>query len=317
MSPPLPGQLPSAPAASSLKTTSQDQVANWLIALLILAGVMVGVMFLIWVAPRLRYRSKAYAFVLAEEEEGYGRGDHPAGFGRDSKAPGDPSLPIMDEPAGDELPGLSDPQFEDVLATVVATASNVADVGDVAIGAVGGSEVRGFGGTGGGEGGLGDSRPPGPLGDNPLAVPRWERWIIRYESSSLAAYARQLDFFKIELGAAGGKSAIDYAYNLSKPRPDRRSGPGIAEKRLYLTWREGPLQEFDRQLLARAGIETTRRLVLQFYPAEVEKELATLELRNAPGRSYKEFLRTVFGVRDESGDLQFFVIDQRFRPAPK
>jgi len=304
---------PSPP--SSLRMSAYDRVASWLIALLVLAGVMVGVMFLIWMGTQLRYRPKVYAFAL--QEEGYGRGDHPAGFGRDSKAPGDPSLPMLDEPAGEELPELREPQFDDTLAEVTAAGTSLAEVGDIAVEAIRGSEVRGLGGTGGGQGGLGDSRPPGPLGDNPFVVPRWERWNIRYESSSLSAYARQLDFFKIELGAVGGKPTIDYAFNLSKPTPDRRTGSGKAEKRLYLSWRDGTLQAFDRQLLDRAGVDSRGRVILQFYSAELENELARLEAQNAKGRSNEEFFRTTFGVRTVSGGMEFYVTDQRFRLAPR
>jgi hypothetical protein len=126
-----------------------------------------------------------------------------------------------------------------------------------------------------------------------------------------------LDFFKIELAAVGRKPHVDYAFNLAKPKPDTRTGPSSAEKRLYLSWRSGPLQEFDRQLLTRAGIETQGRIIVQFYSQELEGTLATLEANNAPGRSNREFYRTVFGVRPNRGELEFFVLDQLFRPAAR
>jgi hypothetical protein len=299
---------------SNLVMSAYDRVSSWLIALIILSGAIVAVMFLIWIGPRLRYRPKVYSVVM--EEEGYGRGDHPAGFARDSKAPGDPSLPMLEEPAGEEMPELSEPVFDDALASVVASATTIGEVGDVAADALGGSETRGLGGTGGGEGGLGDNRPPGPLGDNPNVVPRYLRWRVRYETSSEAAYAKQLDSFKIELAAIGGKQEVDYAFNLSKARPDRRSGPSKEEKRLYMAWQDGTLQQYDRNLLQRAGIDVKGRVVLQFYPKEAENELAAVESKNAPGRSYKEFFRTTFGVRMQGDRGEFYVIEQRFRPAP-
>jgi hypothetical protein len=56
---------------------------------------------------------------------------------------------------------------------------------------------------------------------------------------------------------------------------------------------------------------------MQFYPEEVEDRLAWIEMENADGRSVKEFQKTVFGVRAaRGGNYEFFVQEQRFRPAP-
>jgi hypothetical protein len=165
--------------------------------------------------------------------------------------------------------------------------------------------------------GRGDSRPPGPEGEGDDVVPPWERWEIRYSTASIEEYARQLDFFHIELGAAGGSKLIDYAYNLSNNPPARRQGSGKDEKRVYLTWRSGTLRQFDEQLLARAGIPTSGRIVMQFIPEEVYNELHRLEFENARGRPPTEWLRTIFGVRSVGRGFELYVIDQTFRAAPR
>lgn len=85
---------------------------------------------------------------------------------------------------------------------------------------------------------------------------------------------------------------------------------------MYMTWRTGTLKEFDRSILARAGIRTAGRLVMQFYPKETEDMLAGLEQENAQGRHPREYLKTVFGVRSAGGRYGFYIIEQRFRPAP-
>jgi hypothetical protein len=87
---------------------------------------------------------------------------------------------------------------------------------------------------------------------------------------------------------------------------------------MYMSWQNagGPLAAFDRQLLARAGINTQRRLVLQFYPRETELKLLRLEAEHAKGRDAREFLKTIFGVQPAGGGYAFFVIDQFFRPRP-
>jgi hypothetical protein len=263
--------------------------------LLILIGGAVAIMFVIWLTMTLVFTQRSVPVKLVENIAG--RGDHAEGFERDLEAPG-----------LEEMPELAEPQLEATLEAVTDAVSTVAasmDVLDTA------STV-----TGKGEGGLGDSRPPGPSGEGEDIIPRWERWRVRWSSAGLPAYTQQLDFFKIELGAAGGTPNVDYAFNLTKSRPDRRSGPPEQEKRLYMTWQSGTLQAYDRQLLSRAGISTNDRLLMQFYPEIVEDRLAELEMENGGGRSVKEFLRTIFGVRQVRGGYEFHVIEQRFRPAP-
>ena len=136
----------------------------------------------------------------------------------------------------------------------------------------------------------------------------------------MAAYARQLDYFGIELAAAGGGRAnVDYAFHLSKRTPNRRTASGSKEKRLYMTWRSGQLQAADRELLARAAVQTAGRVVLQFYPPRVEQVLAKLEMQHATGyhvSHVREIRKTVYGVRSEKNKYEFFVIDQRYRSVP-
>ena len=158
----------------------------------------------------------------------------------------------------------------------------------------------------------------GPFGPR-LRHARRDRQEVKFEFPNLQVYTRQLDFFKIELGAAGGKPNVDYAFNLTKDRPDTREGSGGAEKRLYMTWKVGELSKFDKTILARGGIQTAGRVVLQFYPEETEHRLALVELQNAKSEgvtSVKEIRKTFFGVRAKGGGYEFFVEGQQFRPAP-
>jgi hypothetical protein len=278
-----------------IRTSAYDRVSSMLLAALLLVGASVFLMFLVWLSATLVFSQKSVPVKLVENIAG--RGDHAAGFERDLEAPG-----------MEEMPELAEPQLETALEAVTETVSSVAASMDVL------DNPAAF--TGKGQGGLGDSRPPGPLGEGENIIPRWERWEIRWTASGLSSYARQLDYFGVELAAAGGSRMIDYARNLSKPRPDRRAGPPDQEKRLYMTWRRGDLQASDKTLLGRAGIQTDGRLVLQFIPEDVENQLAAMEMENGKGRSVKEFLRTVFGVQPASGGFEFVILEQRFRPAP-
>ena len=131
-----------------------------------------------------------------------GRGDHAAGFARDVEAPG-----------VEELEEETEPQVEQLLEAVTDVVSNQAAALDS-------MQTNMFSSNVGS--GLGDSRPPGPLGEGENIIPRSERWEIRYNSNSIEAYAQQLDFFEIELGAVGGTKTVDYASKLAEsPRPPR------------------------------------------------------------------------------------------------
>jgi hypothetical protein len=271
-------------------------VAGTLISLLIVFGVVVLLLFIVWLTSRLLFTQRSIPIELLNYE---GRGDHAAGFERD-----------MEEPGMDELEELIEPQLENTLEKVTEMITDQVAAFDQL-------EAAAYSSQGSGRG---DSRQEGPEGEGSRdIIPPWERWEIRFASSDINAYARQLDFFGIELGAAGGTPEVDYAGKLAGATPARRSGKPDAEDRLYMTYRGGssPLAAFDRQLLEKAGIRTQRRLVMQFLPKPIEQQLLVLEATNAKGRSPKEFLRTIFGVRERrGGGYEFYVIDQLFRPAP-
>jgi hypothetical protein len=289
------------PGGTPLRVSAYDQVASLLIASLILVGFFVLLMFIVWLTSRLLFTQ---APVPVEMLEYSGRGDHAAGFERD-----------LEEPGMEEMEELNEPSLEATLEAVTDVVTSQAASFDV-IATNAAATSRGKG--------MGDSRGPGPLGDGTdEIVPPWERWEIRFTSSGLDAYASQLDFFKIELGAGGGGFAkVDYARNLAKGSPDTRKGDPDAEKRLYMSWQKsnGALAAFDRRLLQRAGISTQGRFVLQFYSKELERQIFDVEYRYAAAQGHtdqREWLKTVFGVRAAGRGYEFYVIEQSYRAAPK
>jgi len=285
------------PVEVDMRVSRYDQVAGMLVSLLILIGCAVGIMFIIWLTMTLVFRQAAVPIKLIENVAG--RGDNPPGFERDMLAPG-----------MEEMPELAEPQLEAALEAVTDAVSSVAASTDVLSTA---SAV-----TSKGEGGRGDSRPPGPEGEGDDIIPRWERWEVRWISTGIPAYARQLDFFGIELGAAGGSPKIDYVSQLSGGMK-KRDGASKDEKRLFMTWKGGTLQQFDKTLLGRANIPTAGRIMFQFYPEKVEDGLAWIEKEYADKQghpSVKEYLKTIFGVRAKGREYEFYVAEMRFRPAP-
>jgi hypothetical protein len=283
-----------------LKVSAYDKVASMLIALLIVVGFLVLLLLGIWLTGRLLL---AKTPIPVDWRRNGSDIDHVPGFAHD-----------MEEPGVEEIEELKDPQIESTLNDVEHLVRSQTSV----LAAIESAAFSSRGNGGGNGKGIGPTRKT-VIDD---VIPHYERWEIRFSTSGIETYARQLDFFKIELGAAGGGSAnVDYAFNLVKSKPDRRLGEPEDEDRLYMSWRKdgGPIAAFDRQLMSRAGIDTQRRLVLQFYPKEIEELLWSLEAQEARKAGHtdpKEFLKTIFGVRSAGNGYEFYVVDQYFRPAP-
>ena len=277
-----------------LTVAAYDRVAAMLVALLIVVGFLVLIMFLIWLTNRVFAKQIAVPVEFLEELSG--RGDHALGSARD-----------LEEPGVEELEEDLEPQLENTLLAimeVVSTQQAKLDEFEADSPIVG----KGWG--------EGDSRPPGLEGDGNV-IPRWQRWEIHFATTSLLNYKKQLDYFGVELSAVGGEqSKVDYLSKLSLSRPIRRSGSSDAENRLYMTWRSGGLQQVDREILNGAGISTAGRIILQFYSAKIEQDLARLEKQYMGNRDLRTIRKTFFGVKTVGRGYEFYVIDQVYRSLP-
>ena len=291
-------------AEHRLKVRPYDRAAAFLIALLTILGAADALMFLLWVSPLLGGGNEPPAMLI--ELDIAGRGDHAEGYERDKEPPG-----------VEELEEFMEPEVELLLEAVTDVVSSTAAAWD-SVAATANAPAVGSG--------KGDSRPPGPLGEGEDIIPEWERWRINYNTTTIDVYARQLDYFKIELGAVGGGfPLVDYAANFSTS-VKKRKGKGSDEDRIYFTWSEGKLKLYDQQLLRQAGISTQRRITCQFIPKDLRQKLLVLELQYAEkGKDvtkmtkteyvlvFKRIARTVFGVKRAGGKYEFFVISQRYR----
>lgn len=270
---------------ASLKVSAQDRVSSFIVAMLYLVGCVVFLLFLLWLTTRATTANQQIEVEYLDELMG---GETALGEGRD-----------FEEPGQEDIQDLATPDPEQLLTAVTEVASaqlanSDAVVGDVSQGS-----------------GAGDRRRMGQGGN--ASVPRWQRWEVRFTSTSLAKYAEQLDSFGIELAAVGGgRDVVDYASRLKRTKPAVRSAAGGQERRLYMSYRSGQLKQFDRQLLQRAGVPTQGRTMLQFYPPQVEGTLAALERRRAGGRPLKEIRRTVFAVKQTGSGFQFEIVDQQY-----
>ena len=282
-------------ADSPLRVSAYDRVVSMVYAMLLIVGVLVFVLFVTWLGLKVFTPYRSVPIKIADVGGGVENGVVGESMQLDSPDPSD--VPQVSE--------LQESQLEQTLATVTTAVSRIEarldnpalDTGE----ASGGARSTGTG-----------TRLGRGSGDGPTGFPRSQRWEIRLGSgSALAEYARQLDHFGIELGAVGFGGNVEYGSRFSTGAPRKRVGERAAEDRVYFSWRNGTRIESDRQLMASVGIETEGKIVVQFYPADVENMLAQLEVSYA-NRQPSEIRRTIFGVRPDGGGYQFYVIEQTY-----
>jgi hypothetical protein len=274
-----------------LAPSAYDQAASGLVTALAFVGLGVLLLAIIFFSARMFAQKQAIPVTIAEvggRDEGSIQG-----AARDLEEPGSEDVPdLMQEPSLNSVEQVTD-----------AISSKTAVFDDVSLD----NEFV----TGPGKG-KGDNRQTGSgSGDSNEQVPRAQRWVIHFDGGNLKMYAKQLDFFKIELAAIGGPdNVVHYAFNLSKPRPDYRTGSPSAEQRLYMTWRGGALQAADRELLSRTGVDLNGRVMMQFYPAETENMLSLLERQYAGNQDINKIRRTTFGLLQKGEGFEFVVTKQ-------
>ena len=269
-----------------VEVSRYERVASLLIALLILVGLAVLIAFLLWLTSQVFASTKAVPVRLEEIGERGGLGE---------------SMDLDVEEIGLET-DLEDPEFKDTLDTISdAVALKAAALDDPTF--LDNLE-KGVGGR------KGDGRIPG-FGSGRPGKPR--HWEVRFiQGNTLKAYARQLDYFEIELGVLLPGNKVQYANHLDQSRPNQRTGPADEEDRYYLTWLQGGLEEADRELLARAGIQSEGQLILKFIPPDLEMKLATMEKERA-GYDVDRIRSTTFQILTERGGYAFRVVDQTYR----
>jgi hypothetical protein len=285
-----------------MRTQKVDHVASLLMAALVVVGLLVLLLFVVWLTQTFTWTA---GDIRIEQERVAGRGDHAEGFERDIEPPG-----------AEEVEELAEPSLAETLEAVTDAVTSVA----ASLDSIDTTTDLSVDGTG-----RGDSRPPGPLGEGDDIVPRFERWELKFQAKGLQAYATQLDFYNIELACVGGGVAtVDYATSLAA-NPQKHSGTSADENkrtRLYFMWRQdGPLKQFDQQLLEQADVQTGGRQMLKFIPKELEEQLVQIEMKHAISQGHttvKEIAKTIFESRSAGGGgYEFVVIEQRYRPVSK
>jgi hypothetical protein len=137
---------------------------------------------------------------------------------------------------------------------------------------------------------------------------QWE--LVFDDDTTYDEYAKQLDFFKIEIGAVSKNGRIEYVTKVSEPRPEKRVGKQETDYRWRIAWKKGNLHVADRKLLAKAGVRCGDKELLHFFPIEVQARMAALE-RAYKQRAAQDIRRTRFQILPETnGGYKLVVVAQ-------
>jgi len=264
------------------KVSTYERVSGGLAAGVIITGLLAAVMFFIWYSLLKTQRSIPDVFSHIA-----GDTSNPEGIAED-----------VEEPGVEEFPEVQEPQLAealesvDVMSTVRANDSVAGD-----------APVMGTGS------GLGDNRSQGDGTGGDSLNEYWKRWQIIYSVSTMSDYARQLDFFRVELGGAErtGESIV-YVTNVSTASPNVRAGVKHLEQRVFFSHTIPQLRNWDLNLLRNANVANVgERLPLHFYPKDVIDHLFQLEQQRfrQDNRQLEHVKNAVFTVEGTPGNYRF------------
>ncbi|WP_231739742.1 hypothetical protein [Thalassoglobus polymorphus] len=152
------------------------------------------------------------------------------------------------------------------------------------------------------------------LGNGPgNSIPNEERWFIRYsDKASVDEYAKQLDYFGIEMGALIPSGQLILMSNMSAGSPKKTTkSSGKGETRLYMTWQAGNRKAADETLFKKINVDVSDAILFHFYPKKTEQMLLQLEYDYAK-RKASEIRRTYFVVAKKGSGYQFVVTRQTY-----
>lgn len=291
---------PHAIVTPVLRDTLYDRVSSWVIALFVGVGLTCFCVIAIWFSNRIPQRQAAVPVEMIELAGGFEDGAPDETLRVDSPEP----------EARDAAPSeMNSDQVEisEALEAVVELSENATqqvqqqfDTGSLNTGKSGSAKGTGRRGLGVG---------PGSGG-----MPRDQRWFVLFgDNPNLDEYARQLDFFGIELGAVLPDGRLAYLSKIAQTPPEvNYANSGEGEARLFMTWQGGNRRSADVDLFKRVNLDLQRdTLIFHFYSKATESDLAQRE-REYRNRPVREILRTYFSVQPAAVGYQFTVTRQTY-----
>jgi hypothetical protein len=283
-----------------IQVTRYDEVSSWMIT--IFAGLLALclVVVMVWASNRLPKPPEPVPVEMLELPGGFEDGNPDETLKVDSPEPERADASMAETPSEQtEI----EKTMETALQMSEAAAQQVQPQFDVGV------QSTGKPGSASGTGGR-------PLGSGPGlgGFSREQRWFVRFgERDAVEEYARQLDFFKIELGALLPDGRLAYLSKMSTPAPQiRYVQTGASEKRLLMTWQGGERRGADLELFQKAGLGVSPDApMMHFYPPDLESKLAELE-KSYRNKSPKQIRRTYFSVVRAGGGYQLRVTRQLY-----
>lgn len=285
------------PPPPEMRVTPYDRVSSFMMAVVVGLALSVFCILTYWWANRPPPPMDLVPLEMLEVSGGYEDGNPEDTWELESPDPETPEASLIEE------------QTEEV--SVEEVLDNVVELSDQATQQF--EQVRADAAKNQGKQGSASGSGGRPLGMGPGmgGVPREQRWFIRFaEGRSIDEYAKQLDFFGIELGVLQPTGELVYVSGFSGAPKKRVAQSGKEEQRLYMTWQSGERQKSDAQLLRKAGVEVTgRSVVFHFYPKQTEQLLAKLEF-DYRKKQPQEIRRTYFLVQQKGNGYVFEVTRQ-------
>lgn len=289
---------PSAPPPV-LKVTRYDRVTSTLLAAIIGLSVTFVSLTAVWFTNRLSRPAGVVPLELVEIPGGFDEGAFDETLKLES-----PEEEIRD-PSLAEAPA-EESEIQEMLENVVELAEQATNQTSQTFEL----EARNVGKAGSASG---TGRRALGLGPGESGLPREKRWFVQFsDRGTLRDYARQLDYFGIELGALVDRQKIVYLSQLSAEQPSMRTETsGSGERRLYMTWQGGTRRRADLELFRQAGVDIGAGTIFHFYPPKTETLLARLE-RDFKNRDADEIRRTYFITRRAENGYEFVVSRQTY-----
>lgn len=207
-----------------------------------------------------------------------------------------PNTGELVEPGVAEFPEVEVPELVQALLVVTTVATNVrAQQAEFS-----GYDLR----TGPGVGPRKRTYPPTIDKSEP------QRWKIQFSAKSQDEYARQLSFFKIDLGAVHRQT--NDIVRLSDPGgvPQvAKSSRKQEQSTLYFAHERPEFSRWEEQILKKNGVAVTDCLTVQFYPDEIREHLLKLEQEflAKSGKTQQDVHQTIFKVVSNEGAYEFRV----------
>lgn len=281
-----------------LRVTLYDRVSSWAMALFLGILVACSLVLVMWVSTRKSEHPVSVPMELVELPGGFLDG-----------TPGETLR--VDSPEPESRDASPADTIEDRVEIAEAVES-VVQMAETATQSVQQQFETGIQNSGKGGSAKGTGRRALGFGPGTGGFPREQRWFVRFSDRiPLSEYARQLEFFGIELGALLPEGRLAYLSNPSADVPTVRFvKTGADENRLYMTWQGGDRRTADVQLFGKAKVDIrSDTIIFHFYSKKMENELAQLELtyRN---RKASQIRRTYYAVEPDGQQYKFSVYRQ-------